>query len=307
MKFRVFTGLGVLSALLLTSPLLAQSTPQFVLEWGSFGSEDGQFYFPTGIAVDAAGNSYVADKINHRIQKFDGNGQLLTKWGTEGTGDGQFRRPITVALDAMGYVYVGESLGQRLQKFTSDGVFVREFDIPCHSVAIDTDGNIYVTAGADYVRKFDEEGNQLAEWGGHGWGDGVFTEVGGIAVDSNGRVYVTDRLENKVEVFDTDGVFLQSWVVGDDPIEVAVDATNRVYVVGFLNHRVSVFNANGSLLMQWGSEGYGPGEFYSPYDIGFDASGHAFVAGNNRVQKFIQNPTPVEVVTWGRLKVKYRP
>ena len=59
-------------------------TYEFVTTWGSYGSGDGQFQGAAGVAVDAAGNVYVADDWNHRIQKFTSNGTFITKWGSEG-------------------------------------------------------------------------------------------------------------------------------------------------------------------------------------------------------------------------------
>ena len=76
----------------------------FLLKWGSRGPGDGQFEQPWGVAVDSSGNVYVADKINHRIQKFDSSGNFLLKWGSEGTGDGQFKYKQGVAVDASGNV-----------------------------------------------------------------------------------------------------------------------------------------------------------------------------------------------------------
>src|SRR5262245_9461033 len=81
------------AAALLTTLLLAGTagaSVTFVLQWGSQGTGDGQFNFPAGVAVNSAGQVYVADFGNHRIQKFDANGNFITQWGSQGTGDGQF-------------------------------------------------------------------------------------------------------------------------------------------------------------------------------------------------------------------------
>ena len=62
--------------------------------WGAYGSGNGRFYDPHGIAIDDSGNVYVADADNDRIQKFDPNGAFITKWGTYGSGNGQFYWPV---------------------------------------------------------------------------------------------------------------------------------------------------------------------------------------------------------------------
>jgi len=88
---------------------------EFVLSWPK---EILGLNSPEGVAVDGLGNVYVADTYNHRIQKFDSEGNFLTKWGTEGSGDGQFKRPVGIAVDVSGNVYVVDSRNHRIQKFS---------------------------------------------------------------------------------------------------------------------------------------------------------------------------------------------
>ena len=82
-----------------------------------WGRGDGEFKNPSGIAVDTAGNIYVADQGNHRIQKFDGEGNFLTKWGTWGFEIGEFWNPSGVAIDAADNVYVADQTNGRIQVF----------------------------------------------------------------------------------------------------------------------------------------------------------------------------------------------
>ena len=91
--------------------------PAFVTAWGTGGSGNGQFAYPYRVATDAAGNVYVADSGNNRIQKFTSTGTYLTQWGTYGTGNGQFYYPWGVATDAAGNVYVADTFNERIQKF----------------------------------------------------------------------------------------------------------------------------------------------------------------------------------------------
>jgi DNA-binding beta-propeller fold protein YncE len=91
----------------------------FLIRWGSPGTGDGQFIFPSGLATNAAGRVvYVADSGNHRIQVFDAAGNFLRTFGGEGSGDGQFIAPFGVATDAAGrVVYVVDTFNHRIQKF----------------------------------------------------------------------------------------------------------------------------------------------------------------------------------------------
>src|SRR5438093_703337 len=101
--------------------------PAYLTQWGSFGSGEGQFSYPIGVATDAAGNVYVVDQFNYRIQKFTGTGTYLTRWGSYGSGDGQFIFPKGVATDAAGDVYVVDYDESRIQKFTGTGTYLTQW------------------------------------------------------------------------------------------------------------------------------------------------------------------------------------
>jgi sugar lactone lactonase YvrE len=129
----------------------------FITKWGQFGSNAGEFYNPWGIAVDASGRVYVADKLNFRIQRFDGSGNFIDSWGTFGSQAGQVRLPSGLALDAFGGVYVADWENFRVSKFTGDGQFLTACNPSGNPewVAVDTDGNVFVTAeGYSVVQKF---------------------------------------------------------------------------------------------------------------------------------------------------------
>ena len=137
---------------------------------GGEGSGDGQFIHPERVAVASDGSVYVADRGNHRIQKFTSQGVFVTKWGTQGTGDGQFDYPVDVTVASGGSVYVADRDNYRIQKFTSQGVFVTkwgtqgtddgQFDYPRgHNnpvgIAVASDGSVYVAEiGNQRIQKF---------------------------------------------------------------------------------------------------------------------------------------------------------
>ena len=106
--------LGLASVLPVT---VGAQPPIYLTQWGSPGGGNEQFSEPFGVATDAAGNVYVSDYNNNRIQKFTNTGTYLTQWGSEGSGDGQFDRPYGVATDAAGNVYVVDAGNNRIQKF----------------------------------------------------------------------------------------------------------------------------------------------------------------------------------------------
>jgi streptogramin lyase len=201
----------------------------FILKWGSYcnlstgdgcvdpdGSGplelgDGQFRMPNSIAIGPDGFVYVADTENHRVQKFDANGNFLTKWGSWGTGDSQFEVPRGIAVGPNGYVYVADTHHHRIQKFDSNGNFLTQWGgwgrgdgqlFWPHGVAVDADGYVYVAEGGNHrAQKFDSDGHFVTKWGGYGSGDGLFAGPSGVAVGSDGSVYVVDTRNHRIQKF----------------------------------------------------------------------------------------------------------
>ena len=296
----------------------AQEDYLFVTKWGSYGSGDGQFSVPAGVAVDTLGDVYVADFSNHRIQKFTSTGTFITKWGSSGSGDGQFRYPRDVAVDASGNVYVAEYDNFRIQKFTSTGAFLTnwgsfgtgdgEFQ-GIYGMAVEEPGYVYVVdSGSDRIQKFTATGTYLIEWGSEGPRSGEFRDPFGVAVDGSGNVYVSDFGNSRVQKFTRTGGLLTRWGSpgsGDGqfsaPRHVAVDASGDVYVADFSNHRIQKFTPHGTFLTTWGSEGSGDGQFNGAIGVAVDAAGNVYVAEQNshRIQKFAPRPKLEWVGTTG--------
>ena len=183
--------------------------------WGSPGKGNSQFDLPAGVAVDATGQYvYVSDSNNHRIQKFDRNGNFILSWGGEGAGNGQFRNPagIVVSPGVTGkYVFVVDTGNNRVQKFEEDGTFVKswggegaengQFRDP-KGIAIDSGWDVYVVdSGNNRIQKFDHIGNFITVWGIKGSGDRAFNNPNGVVVDSNGNVYAVDTGNNRIQKF----------------------------------------------------------------------------------------------------------
>jgi sugar lactone lactonase YvrE len=121
-----------------------------ILEWGTEGTDDGQFQAPWGIAVNpATGNVFVSDTETNRIQKFSPNGTFLLKWGDSGSGPGQFNAPRGISFGPDGYLYVSDSSNNRVQAFDPvDGsyLFSVRYGINApYDVTFDSAGDLYVT------------------------------------------------------------------------------------------------------------------------------------------------------------------
>jgi hypothetical protein len=282
--------------------------PQYDTQWGSLGSGDGQFNNAWGIATDPAGNVYVADINNNRIQKFSGTGTYLTQWGSAGSGNGQFNSPFGVATDAAGDVYVADANNNRIQKFSGTGTYLAQwgslgtgngqFNFPV-AVATDDDGNVYVVDHVNSrIQKFSGTGTYLTQWGSLGTGDGQFEGPIAVATDAFGNVFVVDPIAGRIQKFTGAGGYLTQWgSTGSGngqlnvPRGVATDPAGDVYVSDTQNRRIQKFSGTGTYLCQWGSFGSGDGQFSFPKGVATDAVGAVYVADIERVQRFASAPT----------------
>lgn len=225
--------------------------------WGSPGDGDGEFEFfspnsgfgaPYGdVAFDAAGNIYVADTGNFRVQKFAPDRSFLLAWGEEGEGDGQFLAPSSIAIGPDGTVHVSDEERADVQMFDADGQFLGVtaqapddgvLYMPA-GIAVDGDGAIWV---ADYlghrILSFSPSGEILSSWGQRGIRDGQFVSPNDVAVDAAGRVFVADDGNNRLQVFSADGEFLNkiggiggnNGILFGDAVGVAVSSDGIVHV-----------------------------------------------------------------------------
>ncbi len=315
-----------LSTCLLGAPASALGqTLRFVDKWGSQGSANSQFETPSGIAVGPNGNVYVADRYNHRIQRFSNTGTFISTWGDSGTGNGQFDEPQDVAVDANGEVYVVDHLNNRVQVFSNAGVYLRqwgtfgisngEFKAP-RGIAIDASFNVFVSENGlpnKRVQKFTSTGTYLGQWGTLGSGDGEFTSPRGVSADASGFVYVVDGATgNRVQKFSSAGTFVSTWGAagnanGQFTFPVGITCSGgRVLVADQNNHRIQIFSPSGAFQETFGSlcqlsggtgcvdpDAGGPlqlgdGQFNLPFAVAGDTQGNVFVADsqNHRIQKF---------------------
>jgi hypothetical protein len=185
------------------------SNGKLVRNWGG-----GMFVFPHNIAVDADGNVWITDaeaKDGRGLQviKFSPDGKVLMRLGTAGVAGrdrSHFEQPTAIAIAPNGDIFVGEGhggdRGDRIVKFTKDGKYIKE-------------------------------------WGKKGAGPGEFDIVHAMTFDNRGRLLVADRNNNRIQIFDQEGKFIQQFTQFSRPSGVAVDKNDLIYVADSESESVS--------------------------------------------------------------------
>lgn len=226
--------------------------PATVFE-GGHGNGKGQFDGPRGIAIDGAGNIFVADTNNGRIEKFSPSGAFVTSIG-------KLESPNGIAIDRTGNIYVAEiGSRHRVQKLGPDGTYVAAWAPALYGprrIAIGPDDSIYVVdSGRNRIVKFSSDGQVRASWGSEGNGDGQFRGLTSVAFDPiNSKVYVADPINSRIQIFDLNGKFLGKWSVPEwrEPLgfeDLAINPDRaRLYASSAHLSTILVFDLQGKRL-----------------------------------------------------------
>ena len=296
------------------------------------------------VAADGHDRVFVFNRGEHPVMVFGCDGTFLGSWGER-----LFVRPHGIFVGPGETVYCTDDLDHTVRKFTLDGSLlltlgnsgeasdtgatsidfrtIHHAGPPFHyptNLALSSDGEMYVSDGYGNARvhKFDPDGRLLFSWGAPGSGPGQFQIPHGIAVGPDGTVYVADRENSRIQLFNSAGAYLAEWTDVARPCQIYIEDAGDVYVaeLGFragmwpgtraaepdaTGGRVSIFSQRGELLARWGGgrNPCAPGDFFAPHGICVDSRGDIYVAevvmsaGGNRglvppdchtLQKFVR-------------------
>jgi sugar lactone lactonase YvrE len=219
-----------------------------------------------GLRIDREGNLWATDVGAHTVMKFSAKGDLLMTLGVKGqagawdeaSGERKFNQPNDIAIGANGDIFVvqGHTPGAR---------------------------------GDARVLKFDKTGKFIKQWGGKGKGPGQFDVAHGIAIDAKGLLWVMDRENQRIEVFDTDGKFVREMKYAGLPCSIDI-GRQYVYMVNGFAGQLLRMDLDGKVLAATGKPGTALGEFGEAHFIAVSPKDELFVADsvNGALVKFVK-------------------
>jgi DNA-binding beta-propeller fold protein YncE len=273
--------------------------------WGEL-PEGWRFGDVAAVGVDRHDRVYVFARAEHPMMVFNCDGSFLRSWG-----EGEFVRPHGVHIGPDDCIYCTDDGDHAVRKYTLDGKLLLKIGtsgkpapfmsgLPfnrCTHTALAPNGDIYVSDGYGNARvhRYSADGRLLASWGQPGTGPGQFNIAHNICCDEGGWVYVADRENHRIQVFDAHGRYETQWNNLYRPCGLCMccGAQPRFYVAELapgrefsnrdwpgLGPRVSILDGKGQLLARLGDYGGpdAPSSFIAPHGIAVDSQGAIYVA-----------------------------
>jgi len=284
---------------------------------GVYAETANRIYLATEveIAASAASGPCTAGRAqpgshSHFLLVVDGSGTVVEDWSQWSS---LFGLPHSVKVnpyDPEKHVWVVNRDAHQIHQFTHNGKqLVRtwgekgvsgddraHFNLPS-DIAFTPDGSFFVADGYGNSRivKFDRRGAYATAWGTNGAGPGQFDVPHGVTVDAQRRVYVADRDNRRIQIFDENGKYLDEWPDIRGIVQVTATRDGAIWALTGTTNRLLKYDTSGRLLTYWGTSNSGrpfPGSLMSPHAFSIDPDGSLYIADyrNHRVQKFV--PTP---------------
>jgi DNA-binding beta-propeller fold protein YncE len=285
--------------------------------------EGWSFVEATSVTVDGDDKVFVYNRGPHPVVVFDREGGFLRSWG-----EGMTSRAHGITIGPDGSVWLTDDGNHTVRQFTPDGKLLltigdpdrpapahggRPFNRPTHVAICPRTGDLYISDGYgnSRVHKYDPKGRLLLSWGEPGTDPGCFNIPHNIATDAEGLVYVADRENHRLQIFDGRGRYQDQVNNLHRPCGLFADRRNggRLYVgelpshlpvnaaVPWLGARVSILTLEGKLVGRFGGRfaGEAPGEFVAPHGVTVDSHGAVYVAEVSYTAKGRHENPPREI------------
>lgn len=275
--------------------------------WGNLPG-DWSYREATALALDSHDNVHVFNRGSHPMIVLDSGGDVIRAWG-----EGVFSNAHGVAIGPDDSVYCVDNGDHTVRKFSPEGRLLltigvpgkpappfsgEPFSQPTHVAVDKRNGDLFVSDGYSNARvhKYSPNGRHLLSWGESGTDEGQFNLPHNITTDLDGWVYVADRENHRIQIFDSNGRFETQWGLNlARPGCVFVDMSDGeklAYVGEFfsgfssykagmrIGPRISVLDSQGKILARLSEQSFGDeaGRFYSPHAIAVDSKGDIYVA-----------------------------
>lgn len=294
--------LAMVAAAVLTAaaPVQAQQSHYRLVEnWVQFPDGITKWGAATGIDIDSRGTIYVFHRNESMpIMAFDKNGKFLRAWG-----QGMFTTTHFLRTDRDGNVWVTDRGAHQVFKFDREGKLLltlgqkgvagdnesKEAFNGVADLAVAKNGEVFIADGESTntrVVEYSKAGKFVKYWGGAGTAPGQFNQPHSIAMDSKGRIYVADRSNNRIQIFDQKGTFIDQWTHFGTPWGLFITKKDELYVVdGTANNCLIIARAKDGKVLDR-IEGLS-----NPTAVAVDDSGAIYVAEVNgtNVKKFVKN------------------
>ena len=254
------------------------------------------------VAVDSQDRVYVFNRGEHPMMVFEPDGSFITSWGEE-----LFVRPHGLTLGPDETLFCVDDMAHCVYQCSLDGEVLMTIGTPGKpaprlsgepfnqptKVAFDPkSGDLYISDGYGNprVHKYSAAGEHLFSWGEHGTDPGQFNLVHSMATDAEGRVYIADRENHRVQVFDDQGNYIYQWNNLHRPCGLHIQG-DQAYIGQLLTHLavnadypnlgacVSIHDLTGRRLAKLGQAlpGEAPGQFTTPHGLAVDSRGDLYV------------------------------
>jgi DNA-binding beta-propeller fold protein YncE len=263
-----------------------------------------------GMIGSASRSEKPGDLLQDCIVIVDGTGKKTESWTQWDKLFAGGRGPHAIKIspyDPQHHVWVIDDMRQQVFEFTNDGKQLvltlgeagvagqddKHFGRPT-DIAWLPDGTFFISDGYTNTRvvKFDKNGKYLATWGTKGSAPGQFSTPHSIAVGRDRRVYVADRGNRRIQVFDVAGKFLDQWPNIRSPYHIMMSADQSLWVADGVTNKYLKYDLNGKLLYSWGTYGTFPGAFWAVHQFSVDSDGNLYGAETfgGRTQKYRPKP-----------------